>query len=106
MTPSRKKIPFLRWSFWRLAFGAKQKRSDAHLLASEPCDIHFFQASISMGAWSANTDLVETDASVAKQKINELQKQAQAAKQTGQCAGQTARCPFFARRKHIFPMPL
>jgi hypothetical protein len=55
-------------------YGDKKKQSDAHLLAIEPGDVHFFEASIAMGAWKANTDLLETDASVAKQKITALQK--------------------------------
>lgn len=55
-------------------YSDKKKQSDAHLLAIEPGDVHFFEATIAMGMWKANTDLLETDASVAKQKIGANQK--------------------------------
>jgi hypothetical protein len=55
-------------------YGDKKKKSDARLLAIEPGEVHFFEATIQMGMWKAATDLLETDPAVAKDKISALQK--------------------------------
>jgi hypothetical protein len=52
----------------------KKKQKDARILEVEPGQVYFFEATIAMGMWKGSLDLLETDAEVAKQKMEKLKK--------------------------------
>lgn len=55
-------------------YADKKKQRDARILEVEPGEVYFFEASFVMGAWKTTIDLLQTDAEIAKQKMEKLKK--------------------------------
>jgi hypothetical protein len=53
-------------------YSDKSKKRDTRLLAIEPGEVHFFEATLQMGMMKSTIDLLETDGADARQRISSL----------------------------------